>query len=276
MEASWAESTGIRLLLELELVGVPLAAGRDAELAVQRRGVAPASRAARWPSRGARRRGRRRPCRPRPSPSRPGSRPYGSRIIALPVRISSSSTPTPLLKMRKRPLSWARLGSQRISQARPLSPRSSRSIASGFVAALVPEAAVDDPHEVRVRGPAAAGLVRGEQDLGPAQRGDAHVLDDVVVVADEEPGAEAVRRVEDRVLVARPGSPGARRRGACGGGRGARRAWPRRRCCGRRRPPRPRGARPDRDPVRRGEVEEPRAARAVRARARRAPRAAAP
>ena len=230
-----------RLLLELELVHVSLEAGGDARARRRESGrracshSCPVACASSDASRSA---------TTTSSPALPVSarmRPYGSRIIALPVRISSSSTPTPLLKTRKSPLSCARLGSQRISQPRPFSPRSSRSIASGCGVALVPQPALDQTHQVRVRGAAAAGLVRREQDLGPAQRGDAHVLDDVVVVADQQRprGSRAAcrrrcaadRRADRRVLegveLAVAHDP-------------RRPAWPRRSCCGRRRrrPPR--------------------------------------
>src|SRR5437868_7418548 len=49
---------------------------------------------------------------------------------------------------------------------------------------------------------AAPGLVRRDEQLGAQERRGARVLDDVVVVADEDPDAAAVRRVEHRVAVA--------------------------------------------------------------------------
>ena len=45
--------------------------------------------------------------------------------------------------------------------------------------------------------------MRGEQNLGPRERGRPGVLDDVVVVANQNADAAAMRRVEDGVLVAR-------------------------------------------------------------------------
>jgi hypothetical protein len=61
-------------------------------------------------------------------------RPQGSTSIALPVRTSSSSRPTPLLNTMKIPLSWARGGRQRSSHSRPVVPRNASSTAPGSVA----------------------------------------------------------------------------------------------------------------------------------------------
>jgi hypothetical protein len=88
----------------------------------------------------------------------------GSRIMALPVRISSSSTPTPLLKIRKTPLSCARLGSQRISQPGLFAPKFLFN-RSWIRLTIFPNAAVDHAHQMRILRAAAAGLVWCDENL---------------------------------------------------------------------------------------------------------------
>ena len=130
------ETRVIRLLLvEAQLAGVDLVAGRDGQVPIQ---LGPAS----------------------PDPPPPGAvldqgeievghdhglgglpglredAPVGSMIIELPVRTSSSSGPTPFEKTTKTPLSWARVGSHRRSHSRPFGPRSSASMLSGSCSRL--------------------------------------------------------------------------------------------------------------------------------------------
>ena len=71
-----------------------------------------------------------------------------------------------------------------------------------FDVAPVPQLRVDQAHRVRAARVAASGLVRRDEDLGAEQRGDAHVLDEVGVPADQHPGPGAVGQIEHRERVA--------------------------------------------------------------------------
>jgi hypothetical protein len=53
-------------------------------------------------------------------------------IMALPVRTSPLSSPTPFANKTNIPLSCALDGSQRMSHSRPFRPRNSSSMAAGF------------------------------------------------------------------------------------------------------------------------------------------------
>jgi hypothetical protein len=67
---------------------------------------------------------------------------------------------------------------------------------------LAPQRQVDRPHGTGASRPAAARLVRRQQNLGPGERRNACVLHQVVVVANQHADPAAVRRIEDRVTIA--------------------------------------------------------------------------
>src|SRR5579875_3234565 len=72
----------------------------------------------------------------------------------------------------------------------------------GVLRALVPQAAVDQSHQVRIMSAAAARLMRSKKDFGPGKRGDAHVFDQVVVITGKDARPEPVRRIKNGVLTA--------------------------------------------------------------------------
>ena len=86
--------------------------------------------------------------------------------------------------------------------AAPLRPAQLRFARHGILVASVPHRSIDRLHAARAHRVAPARLMRRDQHLGAEQRGGPRVLDDVVVVADEDPDAAAVRRVEHGVAVA--------------------------------------------------------------------------
>ncbi len=72
----------------------------------------------------------------------------------------------------------------------------------GVLCAVVPELPVNHPHRIRAARVTTARLMRSQHEIRSCQRADAHVFDDVVVVADQHRGPPSAWQFHHREVVA--------------------------------------------------------------------------